>query len=646
MPFRYNRGSDAELVWASSAKEFKGGFQFLMNKQPGSDRRDRRTRGSSKDDEGETEEFINEELRVGGPLLCPLPATSQTILDPTSRYNEILNSDAMLAAIQEILIEHGITLKDASVGMQTPEWFPQDPPIVTLTILATKSTVHDEWLQACQRLHTMLVLHEFPDISVEIIDPRAMLPRFTTPLFRTDKLFLVWDRVLSIILDSIDLADIIVISCWRYGVSSTAEENPPTIIITVDRNSSRRWKPLREKVVSILDANHIDDVAVLVEKGRVFRSMDKAGVPSSLWQQRQTLPGVSLGNTVDLDTSATFGGYIELQNQKGEWYQFGLTCYHAVLAPETVNENKQGESTACTDSDLLLISSTVQLSWDGKGAEWNDPVAKEVLAVQQPSRQDLQEEKISIQQQINRIADQKFLANRAMMARGELSPLSSRIHVAQERNLHDLETIMSQINTFDEERMRLGHVVCASGFRLKTMRNSDHPIHLDWALIMLDKRRIGHNRVDSYGPPRFRLPCDIINQPIEPEHGMLLYKMGRSTEWTEGLYNSLQTAVIEKKTVATREAVVCGTKGRQFADTGDSGSFVFTKDLEFVGMIFATHARGDGYITLASSLFEDIKAKTGAMDIRLPGPDIRDMSQIMASLQGYSVSKSPFGATA
>ncbi|OJJ43556.1 hypothetical protein ASPZODRAFT_2114065 [Penicilliopsis zonata CBS 506.65] len=628
---RTNRGSDTELVWASSVQEFKGSFQFVQPKKPpGRDRRDRRARGSSEDDEGEAKEgetnqdtaekqatgegivesFIDEELRAGGPFLCPLPATFRSLSDQVSRYDDIFNDDGMREAVEAIIKEHGIQRKTWGVGLRRADWFPEDDPIVTLLIEATKTAVEDKWVELSKALRRFLIMRGFPDASVEIIDPRAMLPRFTHPLLRSDQLFPLWDQILSIILDSIDLTDITVISCWRYGVSSTTEENPPTIIVTVKRDSIRTWKPLREMIVSILDTHYLDDVSVNIEKGSVFQCISKADVrlPTSLWQQAKALPGVSLGNTLNTDSSGTFGGYIELQNKKGEWVRFGLTCYHVALAADKALDDKNKQ---------------VQGGWHIKGIEWENHSAKQILTLQQASYQDLHDEKEALQERIHEITNPEFLESRALAAKGELFPPFKKVYEHQEYNLHKEETTLTQMDTL-EERL-IGYTICASGFRRKLIPGSKDFMHLDWALLMMDKQRMGTNRVDAYGAPRFSLPDVTIGQPVQPEHGMPVYKMGRSTEWTMGIYNGLKAAYIdtinekdETTQVSTHEAVVCGVKGREFADKGDSGSFVFTTNMRFVGMISAGNGKGNGYITLASHLFEDIMASTGAVAARLP----------------------------
>ncbi|OJJ45986.1 hypothetical protein ASPZODRAFT_142623 [Penicilliopsis zonata CBS 506.65] len=614
MPLQYNRGSDAELVWASSIRKFKGAPTFLpLKKGTAKNGRDRRTRGSSKDDESIVEEFIDEALRAGGPFLCPLPVTSRPLPDNMRHYKLIMDDDGFRTTVEGILAEHEIVASDYGVVLRKADNFPEDNPIVTFMVTAERKVVDDAWLHTCKKLRDLFVSNNFPDASVEIADKRAFLPRFMAPPFGSDKIFPVWDELLSLLLTSLDLTDIKTIACWRYGTSPLSEDNPPTILFTVDRNSVRKWKPLREKTVEIIDSYGIDDICIHVEKGNIIRSVggkSDAGLPGSIWQKRQALVGVSIGNIMDSKCSATFGGYIELLNENGDWDRFGLTCYNAVLAPDDATSDNSKEA---------------QLKWHSKGVEWHDSLAKKMLTLQQPSIGDLQDKQKAVQEQIDSIKDADFMEDRRKASLGELFPPFSGRHAGRERLLTIQENMASQIDTFvREKRAPLGHVACASGFRLKEHENG-HVQHLDWALLMMEKSRTGNNRINAHGAPRFALLDDILVAPVKPEHGMPLYKLGRSTGWTTGTYSGLQSAVIEtitekdiKKTITTWESSVCSTNSQPFSDRGDSGSFIFNRNLAFVGLLFAGKVNGEAYITLAADLFDDIKAKTGAIDIRIP----------------------------
>lgn len=105
-----------------------------------------------------------------------------------------------------------------------------------------------------------------------------------------------------------------------------------------------------------------------------------------------------------------------------------------------------------------------------------------------------------------------------------------------------------------------------------------------------------------------------------------LYKCGRATGYTSGIYGGLKEARFAKTVVhgkvveqPTREHVLMGHgHGEPFSRPGDSGALVFTIDGVVVGMIIAGHKFLDiTYVTPIDDLIEDIKSATGATNARI-----------------------------
>ncbi|OAX85228.1 hypothetical protein ACJ72_00388 [Emergomyces africanus] len=110
--------------------------------------------------------------------------------------------------------------------------------------------------------------------------------------------------------------------------------------------------------------------------------------------------------------------------------------------------------------------------------------------------------------------------------------------------------------------------------------------------------------------------------------GSSLYKIGRRTNFTTGSYQALRTLHLKSHRpsdqsqsimVVTEEAAIASKRGLRFSAEGDSGSFIFDQQTNFVGLLFAGNMEmGVAYFTPATILFEDIKTMTGALDVRLP----------------------------
>lgn len=102
------------------------------------------------------------------------------------------------------------------------------------------------------------------------------------------------------------------------------------------------------------------------------------------------------------------------------------------------------------------------------------------------------------------------------------------------------------------------------------------------------------------------------------------FKCGRATGYTVGRYGYLQEARFativshgQVVTQPTREHVILGC-GQPFSRPGDSGALVFKPSGAVVGMIVGSHQYDDiTYMTSIEDLVEDIKAATGASDVRI-----------------------------
>lgn len=109
-----------------------------------------------------------------------------------------------------------------------------------------------------------------------------------------------------------------------------------------------------------------------------------------------------------------------------------------------------------------------------------------------------------------------------------------------------------------------------------------------------------------------------------------LYKSGRSTKITSGLYGGLQeVSLVETETehgvqvVETWEHQIATTAiSEAFAEKGDSGAWVYTGQNQVFGMLKSGHERRCTMsISRLVDIFEDIKLLTGAEEVRIaPGP--------------------------
>lgn len=353
-------GSDYELCYASPIIESQQPRdRKTFSDEEGKledDGRKRRSRGSSEDDEDDGHDheeddedkgsvwdgFCNEDLRTGGPYLCPLPAriTGLSPLHPLrSRILGHGPAESLKEEIFSILTRNDVAFGERFVVEEVYDFRPQDGGTVTLSISASRSKKDSKWVDAAREVKAFLNGHGLTDVAVEIADPEAFVHGRTFPVETTHPLFNLWDRVRDSILDTIDLDDVQVVGCYRFGKSPKAVENPPTVLILVKVESTRLWRTTREQIVEILEGFGLGSVAVAIYKDRIFESVLQFSPAKSINRRVLAGPAVigqSLGLEGQTETSGagggTLGGFLELLDQKSkEWRVYALTCFHCVV---------------------------------------------------------------------------------------------------------------------------------------------------------------------------------------------------------------------------------------------------------------------------------------------------------------------------
>ena len=105
-----------------------------------------------------------------------------------------------------------------------------------------------------------------------------------------------------------------------------------------------------------------------------------------------------------------------------------------------------------------------------------------------------------------------------------------------------------------------------------------------------------------------------------------LHKVGRSSGYSKGEYSKLKQVRIARvrdsdgtvRTAITTEHSVSCSPTSTFCVSGDSGSFIFDDDGGVVGLLYGGSERNDvAYFTHILDVFEDVKAITGAADVRI-----------------------------
>jgi hypothetical protein len=134
---------------------------------------------------------------------------------------------------------------------------------------------------------------------------------------------------------------------------------------------------------------------------------------------------------------------------------------------------------------------------------------------------------------------------------------------------------------------------------------------------------LSNNDYTSLPRPRVLSSIRTINEVKSAirtgdETRLRVLKRGRTTGWTVGRINEFETAVKHIDGLATRELVVTNiASDHPFCAAGDSGSLVFDRFGDVVGLLHATIFPTAALLTPIEAVFEDIKTCTGATKVQL-----------------------------
>ncbi|KAJ9208251.1 hypothetical protein DTO021D3_1049 [Paecilomyces variotii] len=603
---RRNRGSEVILAYASpSTSPPSSESDDTSSISPLRDGRRRKNRDSSNDADDSAElpdGLVDEDFRAGGPYLCHVPVRSVE-LHRSSPFSSPMDSRGLhlVRVISDILRSYDIEplLLDICGRISTID--PEISPTPTVVVLMENRPSGNRWIDACRSIRRLLAREGLYQYSVEIANVNA-------------------------------------IDCFRMGYKERRDNNPPTVILSVERRSQRNWKILYKSIVHLLNSLGLWSVGVSIGPGAVVKQVAH---PLDLYKTGAQA-GVSLGvhgsnNNNNNKAAGTFAGWIEIENPRtNQWEKFGLTCFH------------------CVDPGLNFVPTADQAqlkNWYINGVRAADNNARRLLHVDQPTEKDitrdLENQRNSVTEILND-ATYRRIKNDLDANNFVIPPPDMRRYEVSVRRKEEYEKRIQRIQQFmSQNEHELGHVFSASGYRhepVTTIKHSSLTTYLDWALIQVrPQRAFTANEVLAYGTPVINLPMDpgasslILSSswagPIP--HGAPLFKAGRTTGYSVGEYNGLHSAVIARKFVngkwethKTLEHSVCGRHGDWFSQEGDSGALIFDNRGDVVGMLFGGNMlRSISYFTHIVDLFNDIKKMTGATKVRIFGDAYGDWFQ-------------------
>ncbi|KAJ5567632.1 hypothetical protein N7535_006938 [Penicillium sp. DV-2018c] len=525
--------------------------------------------------------FFKSSHRVGGPALCSLPGRVTTFLP--SRFRQI--SRTAEERTRDILQHLSLEFISVHLVGRLSKASPETEPVFTILVAMPDQPNPETWYSAVRRIHSELQ-RDAPDISVELIEQKLCAVR---------------------------------------------EHNPVTVIVQVVKTSTNPFTTAARDLHGILALFDQENVDVLFRRDTSKPFMEDCYVPVKACAGA-VLPGFSLGIHQCSAGSSTLGGFVQLQfANDSQWHTFALTCFHAVWPPANHRDVKR--LTEIPDALRALQH------WEFRPLDPRDPrsfpdVARRILCVDHPSLRDL-----------NNTIDRGCAIAASMRTTPQF--LDEAKYEAILRRIKATEDACSPFIAMRESGNHfLGHVYAGSGLhrvRSTVRSNTDskketHEIPTDWALIAINPSRLQPQQhgdcVSGNMPFPYRNDIQFSgawDQPItEPFIGPELQKSGRSSQITCGTYSELKCVMFTQvrddhgqiAIVPTWEHKIASSRKGDFAENGDSGSWVFNLSGELVGMLKGgDEAYGTGAMTLMVDIFDDIQSITGATKVRVaPAP--------------------------
>ncbi|KAM0274004.1 hypothetical protein ACHAPA_000952 [Fusarium lateritium] len=486
---------------------------------------------------------------------------------------------------------------------------------------------------------------------IEMIDIRLVEPIRCEPVQGRPDLLASWQQLKGLVRECLEnnmgtKGHMTSINLFRYGLDEDgldeiSSNNPITIFITVDFDSLEfMWPAVIDDIEQQLAKHHFPALYIHMEHNISYHlappkfplvplAGDDMSIVGRSAEDNEFILGdystvVSLGDSIgaakyiiskdgfqEFPGHGTLGCYVEIQTlQAPEWERYALTNYHVIRA--TLNGFK-------VDGKTIPLPSSARCDlW--KADEFGlAPGAHDQLAsMESPPRSKhnytIWNAKKTIE---NRNAQQQKIKE------------STKDHETKRRQIELLENFKSsaatdmenKIDFFDCQKNILGKVYAGSGYNKKTDENG----RLDWALVKVNKARIGTNELPKEEAwlkiPSLLHPFLTFGAQLQPQVQSISlghpnrctrgFKLGTTTGATCGQFHEFKSSV---NLLADRHlgTIISDEYVFQYARPGDSGSVVFDDFGGVIGLLFGglrphNSAKECVYVTPIEHVFKHIK---------------------------------------
>lgn len=190
---RRTRSQASEEYYTSGSIRVPGDLAYNISQVEGRTRTSHR----SSDDKNPVHEdgFSNEAFRASGPYLCTMPTSTSPVPKSHHTFGFIENEKFRLVdEIFDLLFNRGIkSAKMVDFFYEQSRHEPKSGSTLTLSVLATKETFDDLWLDVSREIYDYLCRNGLPECSVDICDEeRGFGPEVSFPVRTQDPICAKW----------------------------------------------------------------------------------------------------------------------------------------------------------------------------------------------------------------------------------------------------------------------------------------------------------------------------------------------------------------------------------------------------------------------------------------------------------------------
>lgn len=438
-------------------------------------KRARRNKGASEgDDVSERGGIRNEEFRTGGPYLCNLPVSSGA-LSIKSQLHLHWHSGGLADEVREIV--DGFHVQWREILAVTRECVRKsEAPVETILILAERKAYTEDWICPCEAIRKHCISRGLFQANVELADERGLKPVLSFIVERTSPILQKWQILEPKILSLLGTKPWLALELLRRGKDLTGNNNPITVVITIEEHSDSDWSLIRDKIVKLLEDSDCAYLAVEIGRGMVTTGAEKDPriLPEKTYDL-PALPGTSIAPRGSSISAGTFGCYLKVrQSSNHKWETKGITCHHVIL-PEYLQYSSKPE-------------------WNMYGI---NPGQATHLAVDMPGKMDhietVKEFKSDLQELDSKA--HREIGRKLADPNDAVIPYERQSYERVQKLIDGkFENLSRAQDFFAKKNQHLGHVFAASGLR-QAFPPSGPSHSYDWALINVNKARLSTNKV-------------------------------------------------------------------------------------------------------------------------------------------------------